>query len=273
MRALVLALMLMIAVPAFAQSEKPVEIQSRGQRIRALLLTPAVDPVGSVILMAGGDGRLDLAEDGRIWSLMNNQLVYTRALYAKAGYVTLVPDVAPDLKIEQNNKSTVVADYRAGAPHGQDIGAMVEYLRKIKGPVVLVGTSLGTNSVADGIVRLKGTQRPDAGVITSPAFDRPGTKELTVQRVAADPKNLDLPLLTLVNKRDTCPASNTAAVDGFKAWIERSGHKLDLISLDGDAKVIGSACDSNSPHGFVGLDQKVVDTIVGWIKDKNLATR
>jgi hypothetical protein len=45
--------------------------------------------------MAGGNGRLDLAEDGRIWSLMNNQLVYTRALYAKAGYVTLVPDVAP----------------------------------------------------------------------------------------------------------------------------------------------------------------------------------
>jgi hypothetical protein len=95
MRVFFLALMLLIVAPAFAQSEKPVEIDSRGQRVRALFLTPARDPVGSVILMAGGNGRLDLAEVGRIWSLMNNQLVYTRALYAKAGYVTLVPDVAP----------------------------------------------------------------------------------------------------------------------------------------------------------------------------------
>jgi hypothetical protein len=176
----------------------------------------------------------------------------------------------PDLKIEKDNKAGVVADYRAGVPHAQDIGAMVEYLRKIKGPVVLVGTSLGTNSVADGIVRLKGTQRPDAGVITSPALDHPGTKELTVQRIALDPKNIDLPLLVLVNKKDTCPASDTTAVNAFKAWLDRGGRKLDLISLDGDAKVVGNPCDANSPHGFVGLDQKVVDSIVDWIKGKNL---
>jgi dienelactone hydrolase len=261
----------LMTAPAFAQSEKTVEIDSRGQHVRALLLMPAGEPVGSVILMAGGNGRLDLGEDGRIWSLINNQLVYTRALYAKAGYVTLVPDLAPDLKIEKDNKADVVEGYRAGAPHAQDIGAMVEYLRKIKAPVVLAGTSLGSNSVLDGIVRLKGSQRPDAGVITSPALDRPGTKEMTVQKVAADPKRIDVPLLTLVNKKDVCPASNTLAVNGFKAWIERGGRDLDLVTLDGDAKVIGNPCDANSPHGFVGLDQKVVDTITRWIKDKNLA--
>ena len=272
MRALILALTLLTtAAPALAQSERVVEIDSRGQHVRSLLLTPAGELVGSVILMAGGNGRLDLAEDGRIWSLMNNQLVYTRAAYAKAGYVTLVPDVAPDLKTDKNHKADVVANYRAGAPHAQDLGAMVEYLRKIKGPVVLIGTSLGTNSVADGVVRLKGAQRPDAGVITSPAFDRPGTKELTVQKVAGDPKRIDLPFLTLVHKKDSCPASDTAAVDAFKAWFERGGHKLDLITLDGNGKVVGNPCDANSPHGFVGLDQQVVDGIVGWIKDKHLA--
>ena len=146
---------------------------------------------------------------------------------------------------------------------------MVDYLRKIKGPVVLIGTSLGTNSVADGLVRLNGTQRPDAGVITSPSFDHPGTRELTVQKVAGDPKRIDLPFLVLVHKKDSCPASNSAAVNSFRTWFERGGHKLDLITLDGDAKVVGNPCDANSPHGFVGLDQQVVDSISGWIKEKN----
>jgi dienelactone hydrolase len=259
---------LITAVPALAQTETTVDISSRGQQIRALLIKPTNEPIGSVILQAGGYGRLDLAADGRIWQLMNNQLVYTRALYAKAGYVTLVPDIAGDFK----TSSGTVKGYQTGAAHAQDIGAITEYLRKIKPPVVIIGTSRGTISVTNAIVRLSGSMRPDAAVITSPEFGRPGSNDDTVQKAAGnDPRKIDLPLLVVVHKKDTCPDSNQAAVQAFTTWYARGGGKFDLATLDGSGAVVGKPCDANSPHGFVGLDQEVVNSISGWIKQKNPA--
>jgi hypothetical protein len=72
--------------PALAQKQEVVEIASRNQRVRALLLKPG-RPVASVILLAGGDGKLSLGKDGKIGA--GNQLVRTRADYAKAGFATL----------------------------------------------------------------------------------------------------------------------------------------------------------------------------------------
>src|SRR5215470_5503868 len=84
-------------VPARAVADPVVEIASRGEKVRTVLLKPA-NPRGSVILFAGGNGRLDISTDGEIAKLRFNQLVRTRALYARAGYATLVPDIAPSFK-------------------------------------------------------------------------------------------------------------------------------------------------------------------------------
>ena len=81
--------------PAVAQKEDVIEIASRNQRVRALLLVPA-RPAGSVILLAGGHGNLALSKDGSIGWGAGNQLVRTRAAYSKAGFATPVPDIAPD---------------------------------------------------------------------------------------------------------------------------------------------------------------------------------
>ena len=64
---------LAVNTPAFAQSERAVEIPSRGQTVRALLIMPD-NPVGSVILLAGGHGKLDLAPNGAIGWGRGNQL-------------------------------------------------------------------------------------------------------------------------------------------------------------------------------------------------------
>lgn len=266
MRALALALALVMHVlPALAQSERVVEIGSRGVQTRAVLIEPS-EAVGSVILLAGGNGRLDITPDGRIWRLVNNQLVYTRSLYAKQGYLTLVPDLAPDLKTEKG----VVDAFRVSAAHAQDIGAMVEYLRKLKPPVVLIGTSRGTISVANAVVRLDAGRLPDAAIITSPSLARPGSKDASVQSAAGDPSRITVPFLVVSHRRDKCPDASPEAVQAFKTWYERSGRKLDLIVLDGSAEVVGNPCDAQSPHGFMGLDQQVVGSITGWIRDKGL---
>lgn len=133
MRALIIFLMALLWVsPALPQTQSLVTISSRGQLISAVLVTPVGTPIGAVILLAGDNGRLDItanpaAEGGfEIGRLTNNQLVRTRVHYAEAGFVTLVPDLAPDLK---DGPTDVVPNYRIEQPHADDIGAMATYLR------------------------------------------------------------------------------------------------------------------------------------------------
>src|SRR5258707_5085658 len=98
MRAMMLAATIaVIATPALAQSapsETVIEVESRGQKVRALLIKPE-RPVGSVILLAGGHGKLDLGADGKIGWGVGNQLVRTRAAYAQAGLITAVAGHPP----------------------------------------------------------------------------------------------------------------------------------------------------------------------------------
>ena len=120
MRAAIYFIVLLLsATSAFAQSETVVEIVSRGQTIRAILIKPD-NPIGSVVLLAGGHGKLDISAGGAISWGRGNQLVRTRAAYANAGYATLVPDIAPDLK----TPTEVVEGYRYSARHGQDMGGL-----------------------------------------------------------------------------------------------------------------------------------------------------
>jgi hypothetical protein len=268
MRAFIVTAFVIITTPALAQSETVVEISSRGQQVRALFSMPA-NPVGSVILLAGGHGKLDISADGKIAWGRGNQLVRTRALYAKAGFATLVPDIAPDHK----TRGGVVAGYRVSPAHAQDLGAMVQHLRAIKAPVVMIGTSRGSISTGNALVRLKGAPRPDAAVVTS-AFLAADPKDFSVRKSAGDdPKRLDLPMLVVEHKQDGCPATAPSTVAPFKAWYEQGGRKLDVIWMEGGDPPTGDPCEAFSPHGFVGLDQQVVTAVTGWIKTRNLAAR
>src|SRR5262245_32079603 len=162
MRAPLGAAALVLALPGLgafgAECEEVVEIATRNQQARALLLKPE-RPTGSVILLAGGHGNLGLGRDGRLGWGAGNQLVRTRADYSKAGFATLVPDIAPDLK----RGSGGVPRYRWSADYARDIGAWVAHMRSIAGPVTLIGTSRAALSVAAAAARLSaGVKRPDA---------------------------------------------------------------------------------------------------------------
>src|SRR5262249_36827822 len=53
---------------------------------------PRGNPVGSIILTAGGDGSLGITANGDITRLRGNQLIRTRERYAAAGFATLSLD-------------------------------------------------------------------------------------------------------------------------------------------------------------------------------------
>ncbi len=247
-----------------AWADPIVEIDSRGQKVRAVVLKPA-NPKGGVILFAGADGRLDITAGGEITKLRFNQLVRTRALYARAGYVTLVPDIAPSFKV---GASGVVDRYRASQAFAQDVGAMVKYLRGIVPKlVVAIGTSRGSLSVANAVAKLKGDQRPDAAVLTS-AFLEVGSNVpgLTVFKLAnGNAKLLDVPTMLVWHVADTCPHTSAATVAPFRAWYQGSGRKLAEKSFSGGLPAESEPCEARAPHGFYGLDSDVAGAITGWI--------
>jgi hypothetical protein len=234
--------------------------------VRAVLLKPA-NPKGAVILLAGGDGRLDITPGGEITKLRFNQLVRTRALYASAGYATLVPDIAPNFKV---GASGVVDLYRASRAFAQDVGAMVKYLRGIVSkPIVAVGTSRGSLSVANAVAKLKGdgNQRPDAAVLTS-AFLKVGAhvQDLTVFKIAnGNARALDVPTMLVWHVADTCPHTSAATVPPFRAWYQTSGRKLAEKSFSGGLPPKSEPCEAFAPHGFYGLDPEVAGAIAGFV--------
>jgi dienelactone hydrolase len=255
----------LISLPAMAQPDKAVEIESRGQKIRAILIVPA-NPIASVVLLAGGHGKLDISPAGKIGWGAKNQLVRTRADYAKAGYAVLVPDIAPDLK----TPSGVAKGYRKSEEFAKDLGAAVEYMRKIKNPVVMVGTSRGTLSVADALVHLeKKPARPDAAVLTSGFLGASGKFEVRTF-AGNNPAAFNLPMLVMHHRKDACHHTPPSNVEPFKAWYEKNGRKLDVIWMEGGSPAKSEACNALSPHGFYGLDDDVVRKISAWIGAQNL---
>lgn len=263
-RAALLASAILWSMPA-AAVETVLDLPTRGSSMRVLVDSPA-NPVGAVILIAGGSGRLDIEPDGRIAMLSGNQLVRTRSQYTAQGLATAVPDIAEDLKV---GKSGVRDRYRWSAEQAADLGALIDHLRRTAAKVYLVGTSRGALSTANAAVRLQGTQRPNAIVITSGMLMHKTADQPSVERNVSPLTAITMPTLLLANEDDACAYTPASATMPFKALLTASP-RVDVAMLRGgnpDRK--GMECEAAGYHGFSGLDAQVVRTIADWLKALN----
>ncbi len=244
-----------------AQTPEVVEIPARpGQMVRALLLKPSA-PVGSVILLAGGHGNLSLDKRGGIGWGAGNQLVRTRAGYAKAGFVTLVPDIARDLKQGKGG----VPKYRWSEAYAKDIGAFVTYLRKIAQPVYLVGTSRAALSVANAAALLEGPEDPDAIVITSGMLMHVSDKQPSVQRNVGRLERITQPTLIVFHAKDACAYTPASSAKPFQALLT-GATRVDIRIIEGGSAGSGDPCEARTHHGFEGQDAEVVRIVTDWLK-------
>ena len=200
--------------------------------VRAVLITPP-KPTGSIILLAGGDGRIGVGDEGVI-TRQGNQLVRTRFDYARKGLAVLVPDL------------------------GYDLAALVDVMRAIKGPVTVAGTSRGTLRAATG---LKKGAKPDRLVLTSGFLSPESGHAETVMAILETPVLLPKTLI-VHHKNDGCRYTLPAGVSGFMDWAPKS---TKLVWMSGGEEV-GPPCEAQSFHGFLGLDQKVVDVVAAFAR-------
>jgi hypothetical protein len=253
-RALAALLLATFSVPARATDTLLTLAPRPGATWRIVVDRPAA-PIGSVILFAGGSGLLDVDDRGAIGSGAANHLVRTRQSYVKSGYATFVPDIPNDLKDQSG--------YRSSGSYAVDLALLVQEARKIARPVAVIGTSRGALSVAAVLVKQAAVQ-PDAAVISSGALmgDRGGSAA-----AMGDWRQVRIPVLLLRHAQDACRVTPPGDADRFKSLLSGSP-RVDIITMNGGGPASSDAdkCGASHYHGFYGIDDKVVQTTVSWLK-------
>ncbi len=198
-----------------ANAQQTVEVGGK----QAILHTPANARASAILIPGKGGVRPD------------DPLLRNRAALNAAGIATLT------------------------VPHGTVIGHAVQYMRKVKEPVALVGMSAGVSLAARAVGN---GAKPDSLVLISGSLMAPG--KMPAQDVLKTPSVLPRTLV-LHNRNDACDLTPVSAVEPFVKW---SGGRASLqwIGGSGTGK---DPCGPNSAHGFMGADGQVVGAIVGFI--------
>ncbi len=255
MRRLLIACFLLAVTVSAQAAETVLTLTPRpGGTFRVLTDRPA-RPVGSVILLAGGSGVLDLGEDGRIASLAQNHLIRTRQAYVRAGYAIFIPDIAQDLKGTRL--------YRFGTPHATDLAAVVSATRAVGGPVFVIGTSRGAVSAVALFAKQSGAL-PDGLVISSGTLLDHGRMQgaASVGNLAS----IRVPVLLLRHDSDGCASTPPGDADRFKAQLS-GARSVEIVGFSGGGPRQGNAdpCGPNHYHGFLGIEDQVVARTVAWM--------
>jgi len=220
-----------------------------------LLLRPLDKPTASVILFAGGHGRLALSQDKIGWG-ETNFLVRNRQLFCRQALLVAVIDAPSD-------HPQGLSNFRTTSAHAEDIRHVITKLKELAHlPVWLIGTSMGTVSAANAAARLK-AGGPDGLVLTSAVMKETRQVSETVNNVRL--KDIRVPTLVVHHEQDGCVTTPYELTPSLMRSLIQAPKK-ELLTFEGGPPSVFDPCEPMSHHGFLGLDGEVVIAIASWIK-------
>ncbi|MEJ0096610.1 MAG: alpha/beta hydrolase [Methylocella sp.] len=221
-----------------------------GERQRVLYITPP-RPRAAIVMLPGGTGDIGLASDGTI-AHGENFVVRTRRLWLDRGFAVLIPDaLGANMRGERSSP-----DYAAV------VGRLVAFAHtEAKVPVFLLGTSQGSIAAMNAASTLDPGQI--AGVVMTESVSREGKSGETV--FDAHPERVQAPALIVANTDDACWVAPPQDAPRIAAAMTRSPD-VKTIQVEGGS-LASKVCGSLSPHGYYGIEGKVVDIVAGWMVD------
>lgn len=259
-----LALLTRAAAAQGVPGQTTVDLETRpGVTERYLALAPEGRAKAVVILFTGGQGVANIPDrPGPGWARNGNFLVRSRGYFRDRGIFVAVVDAPSDHK-------DGLFGFRNSAEHARDIAGVIADARKRAGqvPVWLVGTSRGTISAVNGAVRLHGTEAADGLILTS-TVTRPAGRQSgpggALNVLDFDLAAVRVPTLIVFHRSDGCFVTPPADVPSLKAKLT-GAPRVDVMSFEGGDAPRSSECEALAAHGFIGIEQTVVDAIAGWI--------
>jgi hypothetical protein len=218
----------------------------------------ALERIAVLVMYIGGDGTLNLGA-GQVNTGSPNTVARNRYHFAAEGYVVAVVDAANDFNLSPIGLS----GRRLGPAHLADLQAVMANLRaRYPGlPIWGVGHSRGTLSAA---VTAVSVQPPADGlVLMSSLTGDPANPSEDLSQV--DLESITGPALIVSHKGDVCAFTNP---EDSKALRKRftASERARFRDFNGGSAPLTDPCDPLAPHGFFGIDQKVVDAVTKWIK-------
>lgn len=199
------------------------------------ILIRAKHPKGSLVLLTGGDGRLNVMPGARFTDGANNVVIRNRDAFVKGGYDVLLVEL------------------------GTNLAAAVDYMAAQKRPVTVIATSKGTQRAAEGLAQ---RAKPDKLVLSSGFLSEASGPADNVVSLLKSPTLLP-PTLVLHHREDHCRWTNPAGVAPFQSW---AGGRAEVAWVSGGKDDDENPCRFSAHHGFAGQDQAFVSHILDFIR-------
>jgi pimeloyl-ACP methyl ester carboxylesterase len=261
------ALLVMALMPsvALAQSEAPAPPDTRstpipervfdlplanGERQTVLYAAPS-HPRATIVMLPGGAGDVGVEGDGTLRH-GDNFVVRTRALWVAKGYTVLIPDT-----VDRTN----LRGLRSSSEYANLVEALIGFAHaQAVAPVFLLGTSQGSIAAMNGAAHAPAGAL--AGIVLTESVSRMGGSHETV--FDAYPADVRVPALVVANRDDRCdvaPPQDAARIAGA---MTRSPD-VHVLDVAGGVTSSKNDCGSLSPHGYYGIEAKVIDAIGRWL--------
>ena len=251
-----------LAFGASAQAVNPevVTINSSGTVFTpaARLDSAPVAAVANVILLAGGNGLLNLDANGYPQSSSGNFLIRSGNEFMLRGMNVMMADVAPALPTGISYTARLNGTHKAMIQTFINAAAT----RWPGKPIWVIGTSNGSVST----VAAAGDTTPVTGafgfVLTSSVtvLDTPANQAL----FDADKLRINKPTYVVWNAPDSCsvspPAGSLALFNALTTATKSS------LVMTGGHSVMSDLCGAFSWHGYAGLEAATVAPIVAYIR-------
>lgn len=252
-----------LAAPVFVPPQPAWSMPAAGERVvdlplgdgvtQRVLLDALVHPRATLVMLPGGTGDVGVRRDGDPRH-DDNFVVRTRSDWVTKGYAVVIPDT-----IDRANLRGV----RSSPAYGRLVDALAGYARdRFDAPVFLIGTSQGTIAAMNGAARA----RPGliAGVVLTESVTVPGRRS-TETVFDARPQNVRVPVLIVANRDDACDVAPPALAERIVAALSQAP-SVRVLPVGGGVQQSRSACGSLSPHGYDGIEQKVIDAVTSWLR-------
>ena len=212
-----------------------------------ILITPE-QPVANLILIAGGHGRLRLTSGANMSWGSNIFTVRSRGKFVDKGFQVAVIDAPYD-------KFGYMTINRSSEEHRTHVRFVADYMKsKADVPVWLVGTSMGTLSVANIAIN---DPDPYAGAVFTSSLDDIAFEDLS---------SITFPTLVVHHRKDGCHFCSPSMAEEIYTKLTKASSR-ELRWIEG-GRSTGDVCGPNSYHGFLGTEQKAVDAIAEFIQSR-----
>ena len=238
-----------------------VDVKTRDTSIRLLIEGPS-QPNAVVALFMGGDGHVEISDQGEIGKGKGNFAIRTRAQFQEKGIATAVVAAPEDMGARLTN-------LRGSNDYATDFGNVMQYLHeRFKTPVWVHGTSRGTISIVLPASKIKEALRSPDGIILSSSVTESNrrSKKASDNVLDGDLEKITVPVLIVANSKDACSVTPPSGAVLIQQAMKNAKSATVKVFDGPDDAAKGDVCGPSGHHGFPGIRQEVIGAMVDFMR-------